>query len=380
MKKIILCFLIFLGCVCLSSCSNTVNHVSFTYNGQEVEIDKSMSGKEVYKIIKKIYDSNSTEPYTLSLYPDFTSSFQLKNETYRMKKYENYLYDYTILNESSKETYQDTYKQYNSFYDQTEDEHTLHAQIDKFYSVKNTKEQKEEKHYLDFYGVQSTLKAGQEGYQEGDMDRHYQEVSYCASNLFLDAEVKKHSTKYYNSYSDLFESTSDAYSFSKVEGLIRDAMSFSKIAIYFIDDISDTYKDYVHYEYSLTNKVIRLDYRVDFDLYMIFNLMNTSEHEQTILKYLEEAKDNGDSYSMTLEISYNSKKEELPSIFKILQENVSYKKESGSYDSSVSDSTLIGKKYSCYEERKTRVEFEHLSLNKKEVDKLKDALIAKVEN
>ncbi|MDE6661252.1 MAG: hypothetical protein K2J93_05475 [Anaeroplasmataceae bacterium] len=55
------------------------------------------------------------------------------------------------------------------------------------------------------------------------------------------------------------------------------------------------------------------------------------------------------------------------------------KKTSGIYDESVEDASLIGKKYSLSSESKVQTTFEHLSLSKDKIYKLRDDLMKKVE-
>ncbi len=357
-----------------------LDHIAFEYNGELIELDASMPSKDVFHVIHNLLNSKDNRIKIMPYY--IQHAYQKEDSTFRLKKSKNaYAYGMGLYDEEATETYQSIYKSYSSMYSQTDDETIKSFEISKSSSIKKNDESKDTHTYLKVYGKQNTLHPQDEGYQQGDLERHYTETMYYDTNQYHQTVEKGTYTKHYNSWKDMIESILGKPDFISCDSeLISDRISFQP-EIIMIDDVYPQFCDFVSYDFSLTQNHIILKYYSKISLMNLQILFDISVTDE-LIEELHEREEMGEYYALEVHLDYTNIfcLDDIDYIFAdyISQENKIIFRDSGVYGNEYNHPSIVGKEYDLYEETLSKSIFSHLNLDFAAVESLKEALISSV--
>lgn len=365
MKKIGILLSLICAILLCASCNTEneekIDHVSFSLNGKTIELDRSMSGKDVYKTMFFGEDSYIFRANTSGAYL-FTNRFEKQIDNTNM----NIGGQLKNKNESSTSYY--TLKDYTPLFSTENDEYeVLIEETNEFTSPSDSSTEE-----LKFYGQHAILNPGDEGYQTGGLEEHYVDHIYYTQKK-NDSETKEAYKKYYNSFNDYMQGEERRLKLVDINDKIQRARLIFENGIFILDSKLDSY---VHYDFDFTEEEIILNYRTDCSILKAYSSQYLDDISDNYLEDLMQDKANGSYY--TASVSFNYKNilttngiEHLAHPHQITVEDVRVTKEEGVYE----ESNMKGVKYSIYEVLKTSLSYQLLNFNQQDLEQFKAEII-----
>lgn len=353
---------IFLCVSCDTEQKNKIDHISFSLNGKTIELDRSMSGKEVYETMffgedKYIFRANTSGA---SL---FTNRFEKQIDNTNMN------IGGQLKNKKESSTSYYTLKDYSPLFSTNNDEYEfLIEETNEITSSSDASTEEE----LRFYGQHAILNPGDEGYQRGGLEEHYVDRIYYTQKK-NNSETKEAYNKYYNSHNDYMQGEETRIKLTDINEKIYQKRIIFENGIFIFDPKLDSF---VHYDFDFTEEEIILNYRTDCSILAAFKSTYFDSISDDYLEDLKQDKANGSYY--TARVSFNYKnilttdgQEHLAHPHQITIEDVRVTKENGVYE----ESNLKGVKYSIYEVLKTSLSYQLLDFSQKDLEQLKMEII-----